>query len=231
MSKSASPGLKLAIEYGPLLIFLAITFLAPGAPMLRWVNATPLTLADQPQADALALARVIVATAAFVVATVVALVVSRLRLGTIAPMLWLSGGLVIVFGGLTIWFRDPHFIKMKPTIVYILLGATLLFGLWTRRPLLQRLLGGAYPGLDDAGWSKLTRNWALFFLAMAAANEIVWRWTEAAMAPEAALRAWTLYKMPGCMIVTMVFAAANVPMLLRHGLNMGDAAKTVPPEG
>jgi intracellular septation protein len=226
-----SPGLKLGLEYGPLLVFLAITFFAPAAPMLRLVESTPLSLAGLRADEALLIARVVVATGAFVAATVTALVVSRVKLGAISPMLWLSSILVIVFGGLTIWFRDPHFIKMKPTIVYVLMSMALLFGLWSGRPLLRDLMGAAYPGLTARGWAKLTRNWAFFFLAMAGANEAVWRWTEASLSPEAALRAWTLYKMPGCLILTLVFAVANVPMLMRHGLNAGDAAKALPPEG
>ena len=90
-------------------------------------------------------------------------------------MLWISGGLVLVFGGLTLYFHDQRFIQMKPTLVYLMFAAVLAFGLATGRPLLQALLGAAYPGLTEAGWRKLTRNWALFFAAMAVANEVVWR--------------------------------------------------------
>ena len=67
---------------------------------------------------------------------------------------------------------------------------------------------------------------------MAVANEIVWRWTAATMSETAAFRAWTLYKFPGCVIVTLLFAAANLPMLLRHGLAVdGDPVREVPPQG
>ena len=228
-----APGLRLALDYGPLLVFLLINFLAPGEPMRRMVAATPMPLSDLNRLEALLIARVIVATVAFMLATVVALIVSRVRLGNISPMLLISSAMVIVFGGLTIYFRDPHFIKMKPTFVYAILAALLFFGLWSGRPLLQGLLGSTYPGLDAAGWRKLTRNWAAFFVVMAVLNELVWRRTEATMGAEAALRAWSLYKMPGCVILTVVFAAANIPMLTRHGLLLDEGRATagqLPPE-
>ena len=69
-----------------------------------------------------------------------------------------------MFGGLTIYFHDQRFIQMKPTFVYAMFAAILAFGLLTGRPLLQPLLGTAYPGLTAEGWRKLTRNWAIFFV-------------------------------------------------------------------
>jgi intracellular septation protein len=226
-----SPTLRLAIDYGPLLVFFAITFLAPAEPMRALVSSFTNTLADKTRLEALLIARVICATAGFVIATIAAMAVSKARLGSVSPMLWISGALVVVFGGLTIYFADPRFIKMKPTFVYAIFASVLCFGLVTGRPLLQQLLGSAYPGLTDSGWMKLTRNWAIFFLIMAVANETVWRWTAATMSEEAAFRAWTLYKFPGCVIVTLIFAVVNVPMLMRHGLNVeGDAVSSVPPE-
>ena len=200
--------------------------------MRTLVSAFTRTLTDMTRLEALLIARVICATTGFVVATVIAMAVSKLKLGTISPMLWISGALVVVFGGLTIYFADPRFIKMKPTFVYAIFASVLCFGLITRRPLLQQLLGAAYPGLTQAGWLKLTRNWAIFFVVMAIANEIVWRWTAATMSEDAAFRAWTLYKFPGCVVITLLFAIANVPMLMKHGLNLeGDAVTDVPPEG
>jgi intracellular septation protein len=173
---------------------------------------------------ALVIARVICATAAFVLATIAAIVVSKVKLGSVSPMLWISGGLVVVFGGLTIWFHDPRFIQMKPTIVYATFAAVLTFGLVTGRPLLEGLLGTAYPGLTALGWRKLTRNWAVFFVAMACLNEAVWRGTS--------WNFWVGFKLWGAIPLTLGFALANVPMLLRHGLQTGDGAvaKELPPE-
>lgn len=198
---SGSSGLRAAIDYGPLALFFAVNFLAPFD----------------------AVDRVLAATGVFVVAIIAAMIVSRVKLGAISPMLWISGGLVIVFGALTMYFRDPRFLQVKPTIVYAMLAALLAFGLATGRPLLATLLGSAYPGLSQEGWRKLTRNWVMFFVAMAAANEIVWRTTSWDF--------WVGYKVWGAIPLTLVFAMANVPMLMRHGLRTQDAPKTLPPEG
>ena len=206
----ASPGLRMALDYGPLVVFFAVNFLTPGLPIVR----------------------VLAATAAFMLAMVVAMVASWVKTRHISPMLWLTGALVIVFGGLTLYFHDQRFIQMKPTFVYALFAGVLLFGFVTGRPLLQQLLGTAYPGLDPDGWRKLTRNWAIFFAVMAILNEAVWRTTAAMMPKDAAWNAWVLFKFPGCVIITFVFAIANVPMLLKHGLTLDkDAVETVPPEG
>lgn len=219
-----APGLRMAVDYAPLLIFFAVNFLAPAEPMVRLVGATTGFLGDMDRMSALVIARVICATAAFVVATVAAIIVSRVRLGHVSPMLWISGGLVVVFGSLTIYFHDPRFIQMKPTIVYATFAAVLTFGLLTGRPLLEGLLGSAYPGLTALGWRKLTRNWALFFVGMAVLNELVWR--------SMGWDFWVGFKLWGALPLTLAFALANLPMLMRHGLQMDDgaAAKELPPE-
>lgn len=196
----ASPGLRLGIDYGPLVVFFLVNFLAPFPSLLRVLSAT----------------------VAFMVATIAAMIVSRLKLGNISPMLWLSGVLVVVFGGLTLYFHDQRFIQMKPTIVYLILAATLGFGLATGRPLLREVLGAAYPGLTDLGWHKLTRNWAVFFVVQALLNELVRR--------RFSLDFWVAYKLWGAVPLTMIFALANVPMLLRNGLTSGGAAEQVGPE-
>ncbi len=206
----ASPSFRAAIDYGPLAVFFLANFLLPATVAVRLVSGVSDVLAGLSPEQAKTIARVLVATAAFVVATVAAMVAAQARLKRIPPMLWISGGLVVVFGGLTLWFRDERFLQMKPTLVYLMLAAVLAFGLATGRPLLASLLGSAYPGLTEAGWRKLTRNWALFFAAMAVANEVVWRsfgWD-----------VWVAYKVWGAIPATLLFAIANVPMLLRHGL-------------
>lgn len=199
--KTASPGLRIAIDYGPLAIFFAVNFLTPGP----------------------ALARVLAATGAFMVATIIAMIVSRVKTGHISAMLWMSGALVLVFGGLTLYFHDETFLKMKPTIVYAMFAAILTFGLATGRPLLESLLGSAYPGLSAEGWRKLTRNWIGFFVFMAVLNEAVWRSTS--------WDVWVAFKLWGAIPLTLIFAMANVPMLMRHGLETQDVPETVPPEG
>ncbi len=200
-TKSLSPGLRMAIDYGPLAVFFAVNFATPGLPIVR----------------------VVAATTAFVIATIAAMIVSKVKAGQISPMLWMSGALVVVFGGLTIYFHDERFIKMKPTIVYAMFSAILTFGLVTGRPLLQSLLETAYPGLTAEGWRKLTRNWAVFFAFMAVLNECVWRNTSWDF--------WVGFKLWGAIPLTLLFAFANIPMLLKHGLQTGDKPVDVPPAG
>lgn len=194
------PGLRLAIDIAPLAIFFAVNFVTPG-----------------PQ-----IARLLSATVAFMVASAVAMGVSRWRTGHISPMLWLTGTLVLVFGGLTLYFHDETFIKLKPTFVYASFAAILAFGLATGRPLLQSLLEAAYPGLNERGWRQLTINWTCFFAFMAVLNEAVWRNTTTDF--------WVSFKLWGAIPMTLLFAVANVPMLMKHGLKLTDDVP-VPPEG
>src|SRR5437763_14417490 len=140
---------KLLIDLGPLLVFFLVNFLAPVPSVIK----------------------IFVATGAFMIAMIAAMMFSAIRYHRISPLLWFSGVMVVVLGGLTIWLHNEAFIKMKPTLYYCFVSALLWFGLATDRPLLQRVLGSTYPGLDERGWSKLTRNWAVFFAFMAVLNE------------------------------------------------------------
>jgi intracellular septation protein len=200
MTEKAEPtgGARLLIDLGPLLVFFAANFLAPVPGPLK----------------------VFVATGAFMVAMIAAMAFSYARFRTISPLLWFSGVMVIVMGGLTLWLQDETFIKLKPTLYYSLVAGLLGFGLATGRPLLKAVLGSAYPGLDENGWIKLTRNWALFFVFMAALNEIVWR--------NSSTEFWIGFKIWGAIPLTFLFALANVPMLMKHGL-MRDEAKAAEP--
>ncbi len=199
-SGQASPGLRMAVDYAPLLTFFAVNFFAPGVQ----------------------LERLLAATAAFMVASAIAMIVSRWKTGHISPMLWISGVLVLVFGGLTLYFHDLRFIKMKPTFVYSIFALTLIFGLATGRPLLRQLLEASYPGLSDKGWRQLTINWALFFTGMAGLNELVWRHFSDGV--------WVNFKVFGAIPLTVLFALANIPMLMKHGLAV-ETPVDVPPEG
>lgn len=155
-----------------------------------------------------------VGTAAFMAAIVVAVLVSRVRLGRVSPMLWLSAVLVVFFGGLTLYFHDQRFIQIKPTIIYIFFALMLLGGWLRGKPLLRYLLQAAYNGLDEAGWLKLSRNWGLFFVAMALANE--------GMRAVLSFDTWLTVKVWGVTAASMLFAMVNVPMLTRHGLTLGE---------
>jgi intracellular septation protein len=200
MSSKAEPqgGAKLLIDLGPLLIFFLVNFFAPVPALLK----------------------IFVATGAFMVAMIAAMLLSAIRYHRISPLLWFSGVMVVILGGLTIWLHDRTFIQMKPTIYYALVAGLLAFGFATGRPLLQQVLGSAYPGLSEEGWRKLTRNWAIFFAFMAVLNEAVWRNTSWDF--------WIGFKLWGAIPLTFLFAAANVPMLLKHGLMKEEATPTEP---
>jgi intracellular septation protein len=161
---------------------------------------------------------VIIGTGAFMAAISIAVIVSKAKLGRVSPMLWLSAVLVLFFGGLTIYFHDQRFIQIKPTIIYSFFAAMLLGGLARGKPLLKYLLQAAYTGLDETGWRKLSRNWAFFFIFMAMANET--------MRAALSFDTWLAVKVWGVTIVSFLFAAANIPMLMKHGLvlDKGDAA-------
>ena len=161
------------------------------------------------------------ATAAFMVAIVVAMAVSYALVRRVSVIQLFSAFMVIVMGGLTIYLHDESFIKLKPTIYYAFVAALLGYGLATGKPVLQSVLGSAYPGLEPEGWRKLTRNWAIFFVAMAVANEAVWR--------TSTTQFWISYKLWGALPATMLFALANVPMLLRHGLAKDDVEAATEP--
>jgi len=199
-TKASEPqgGAKLLIDLGPLLVFFVANFLAPVPGPLK----------------------IFVATGAFMVAMIAAMLFSAIRYRSISPLLWFSGVMVVIMGGLTIWLHDETFIKMKPTIYYLLVAGLLGFGVLTDRPLLQRVLGSAYPGLDAQGWTKLTRNWALFFVVMAVLNESVWRNSTTSF--------WIGFKIWGALPLTFLFAAANIPMLMKHGLMKDDAVPAEP---
>ncbi len=182
------PGWSLAIDYGPLLLF----FVA-----YKFTN-------------------VFAGTAVFMAAIVVAVVVSKWRLGRVSPMLWLSAILVVGFGGLTIWFHDPKFIQIKPTIIYALLSALLFGGLLMGKPLLKYVLEAGYDGLSDRGWMILSRNWAIFFAAMAVINQILVATLD--------FGTWLTVKVWGLTILSFLFALANIPVMTRHGL--GEDAPT-----
>ena len=192
-------GARLLIDLGPLLVFFIVNYLAPV-----------------PQ-----IAKIFVATGAFMVAMIAAMLFSAIRYRHISPLLWFSGLMVVVLGGLTIWLHNETFIKLKPTIYYLFVAGLLGFGLMTGKPLLKIVLGSAYPGLTDEGWIKLTRNWALFFLFMATLNEAVWR--------NSSTDFWIGFKLWGAIPLTFLFAALNVPMLMKHGLSREEAADASEP--
>jgi intracellular septation protein len=172
---------KLIIELGPLLVFFG-------------VNAA---------------AGIYAATAAFMAATVASLGFAQWRYRKLPVMPLVSGVVVLIFGGLTLYLRDETFIKLKPTLVYLIFAFVLGAGLLLKKPLLELLLGSALK-LTDYGWRMLTVRWTLFFIVMAVVNEIVWR--------NFSTNVWVSFKAFGFLPLTFLFAVAQVPLLQRHAL-------------
>jgi intracellular septation protein len=184
------------LDYGPLIVFFATYKLAGSG-----------------------LQGSLVATLAFMVAAAISIVVGLTVVKRVSPMVWISTVLIIGFGAITLYLRDPRFIQMKPTIIYVGFALLLGGGLARGKPLLKWLFGPVFPGLTDEGWMKLSRNWAIFFLLLAAANEI--------MRATLTFDTWLTLKVWGVSIVSFLFAIANMPMLLRHGLDPEKKAEAV----
>jgi len=188
------PGLKMALELGPLLVFffgnLRGEWLVQKFPALSAVGG-PL----------------LVATALFMVATVISLVISKIVFKHLPVMPFVSGVVVMVFGSLSIWLQDETFIKMKPTIVNTLFGVVLLGGLLFGKSLLGYVFNAAFQ-LDETGWRKLTFRWGIFFLFLAVLNEVVWR--------HFSNDAWVNFKVWGTMPITILFTLTQMPLIMRH---------------
>lgn len=201
--KSAETGLedlkpaltKLSLELGPLVVFFIVN--AQGENILA---AFPTLQAwfSQP---------IIFATAVFMVAMAISLVLSKLILKTIPVMPLVTGVVVLVFGGMTLYFQDALFIKLKPTITNVLFGTVLLGGLAFGHSLLRYVFGEVYK-LQDRGWYLMTLRWGIFFFVLAALNEIVWR--------NFSDDFWVGFKVWGIMPLTMAFAMSQLPLLNKY---------------
>jgi intracellular septation protein len=195
--KEINPLLKLALELGPLMVFF-------------FANARGEWLAERFPALGAFGGPIFIATGLFMVATAIALAVSWSLTRTLPIMPLVSGVVVFVFGGLTLWLQDDVFIKMKPTIINTLFGAVLLGGLWFGKSLLGYVFDSAF-SLDAEGWRKLTLRWGLFFIFLAVVNEVVWR--------SFSTDAWVAFKVWGIMPITLVFTFSQMPLIMRHSLD------------
>ncbi len=171
--------IKMALELGPLVVFFI-------------VNS---------RAD------IFVGTAWFMAAMVLSLILSWLLLKRVALMPLVTGVVVLIFGGLTLWLHDDTFIKMKPTIVDSLFGAVLLGGMLFGQSLLKYVFGDVYK-LKPQGWTILTLRWGLFFFALAVLNELVWRTQSTDF--------WVAFKVWATMPLTIIFAAFQLPVLTKY---------------
>lgn len=175
---SASP-YRTLLELAPLLVFFAI----------NWVYG------------------LMAGTVALMIGTGIAIVISYLleKRVPIMPLIGTAG--VMVFGGLTLFFEDETFIKIKPTVVNVIFGVGLLGGLAFGRSLLKPLFGSVFE-LTEAGWRILTLRWGLFFLFLAVLNEIVWRGFSS--------DTWVNFKVFGVFPITIAFAMLQLPVMMKH---------------
>ena len=152
-----------------------------------------------------------VAIPPFIVATLLALAIVWVLEKTIPKVPLLSGILITLFGGLTIYFDNPIFIYIKPTIINILFGCALLFGKYfTKEPVLKKLMGKSI-ALTEEGWEVLNKRWVYFFFGLALLNEIVWRTQSEEF--------WVNFKVWGLLPITFIFTAFQIGLINKYKIN------------
>ena len=190
-----NPTLKFFLELGPLVVLIfgksRGELLAEKFTVLAKLGGT-----------------LFIATALFMVATVISLAVSWSLTRTIPMMPLVSGVVVIVFGGLTLWLQDEIFIKMKPTIVNTLFGVLLLGGLFIFKTSLLRYVFDSAFKIDNEGWNTLTLRWGIYFFAMALLNEVIWR--------NFSTDFWVAFKVWGFTPLAIIFTMSQMPLIMRH---------------
>ncbi len=187
--RELAPFAKLALEMGPLVLFFLVNSYGD-----RWFGVAP----DR---------RLFLATGIFVVAVLASLAVTWSLIRKLPVMPLVSAVVITVFGGLTLLLDDELFIKLKPTIVNTLFGSVLVWAGLTGRSVLKLVLDSVFD-LTDEGWRLLTWRWAFFFFLLAILNEVVWRTQTTDF--------WVAFKVWGIMPLTMIFAIAQMPLILRH---------------
>ncbi|MDQ2093520.1 inner membrane-spanning protein YciB [Rhodalgimonas zhirmunskyi] len=193
-TKKINPILKTALELGPvLLFFLAYVKLKDEVFTIAGTDYDGF----------------IIVTAMFIPLMVVTTGILWALTGHLSKMQIMTVLLVVVFGGLSVWLNDPSFIKMKPTILYLVFGGLLGFGLLRGQSYLRYVMDGTLP-LDHEGWMKLTRRLTAFFFGLAIANEIVWR----TMSDEA----WVNFKTFGLTIAIFAFFMTQNKLFQEHGI-------------
>jgi intracellular septation protein len=198
--RKLNPFLKLVLEIGPLILFFV-------------ANARGAKIAASYPVIATLGGPIFFATATFIVATLVALVVSFAITRRLPLMPFVTAIIVVVFGGLTLWLKDDTFIKIKPTIIYCLFGGVLLGGLVFGRSLMGYVFDSVFH-LTDEGWRKLTVRWGLFFFGLAILNEIVRHF--------ATTDQWVTFKVFAILPLTFLFALMQVRLISRTSLEDKD---------
>jgi intracellular septation protein len=197
--RPVSPLLRGILEYGPVLVFAVGYFLYRDAKF---------TLGGTEYGGFIAV------TAVFVPLMVAATLILWRLTGKVSRMQVAVTVLVVIFGGLSVWLNDERFIKMKPTIVFALFAILLWIGLARGQSWLQALLDGAFE-MEQAGWMILTRRLALFFAALAVANEVIWRFASTGL--------WVAFDTFGQTLALFAFFISQAGVLKRHGAFKDDA--------
>lgn len=192
--KKPNPFVKLALELGPIIIFFVAYQWAPVSEGATKTEAQ--------------LAQILFATAVFVPVILISLALSWVLTRHLPKMAVLTAVLVVVFGGLTLWLKDDTFIKMKPTILYLMFGGVLGFGLLRGESYLKYLMDEAMP-MADEGWMIFTKRFALFFLVLAIANEAVWRSMDT--------DAWVQFKTFFLPVASFVFIMTQTGLFAKYG--------------
>ncbi len=180
--KELPPKLKFVLEMGPLIVFFGSYF------SLGIYGATGI----------------------FMVVSTISVITCWVKIRRIPANLALTTVIIVLFGGLTFYFQDDRFIKMKPTIIYSLFAVMLLGGAAIKRPLLKLVLGNALPPMTEQGWMVQSIRWGLFFVAMAALNEFVWR--------NSSTDFWVSFKLIGFIPITMAFAVIQIRGMSRYAI-------------
>lgn len=189
-----NPLLKMALELGPLILFFVANGRADGLavrfPVINDFGGA-----------------IFFATAVFIVATIISLAVSYAMTRRLPMMPFVTAIVVVVFGGLTLWLQNEVFIKVKPTIIYVLFGAVLLGGLAFGKLFLGYVFDSVFK-LTDEGWRQLTLRWGVFFFVLAVLNEVVWRFFSTDF--------WVSFKLFGFVPITFAFALAQMPLINKY---------------
>ena len=143
----------------------------------------------------------------FMIATIIAVLFSYITEKKIPVMPTVGALIILIFGGLTIYFDNEVFFKMKPTIINLLFALILYGGIIVKKPLLKSLLGAAIK-LEDEGWKILTQRWISFFIALAILNEIVWRTQSTDI--------WVNFKVFGILPITFIFTMTQFPLIKKY---------------
>lgn len=188
LSPKAKKYVRGIVDFGGLAAFLAAFI---------YLRSTGLA---QPQA-------LVQATWALVAGSAVALAIGLIVERRVAPLPLIGGVAALFFGALTLIFDDPRLLKIKPTVMNTIFGVALLGGLALRKNPLKLLMGESFQ-MPDEGWRKLTLNYGIFFLALAALNEVVWRTQSDDV--------WVGFRFPGILILTVIFSFAQVPLMMKY---------------